>query len=79
MAELPFSCYCFRIGEAFGSAVWACHGLPWVHGLFLMATLAQEEKNDSQNKRQRGETDCVRVAAFYLSQGTTSLQRKNQL
>lgn len=34
----------------------AYHGLSRVHGLFIMATLAQEKEHDSRWKRQRGKT-----------------------
>lgn len=37
--------------------MWAYHGLPCAHGLFIVATLAQEEEDDSQDgQRQRGKT-----------------------
>lgn len=56
-ATLSHACYCLRIAEAFGNAAWAYHGLPCAHGLFIMATLAQEEEDDSRDEqRQRGKT-----------------------
>lgn len=43
------------MAEAFGNAAWAYCGLPCAHGLFIVATLAQEEEDDSQDRqRQRG-------------------------
>lgn len=57
MATLPHTCSGLGIAEVFGNAAWAYRGLPCAHGLFIMATLAQEEEDDSQDRqRQRGKT-----------------------
>lgn len=45
----------FGVGEAFGNAVLTYWGLSCVHGLFIMATLAQEKENDSEYERKRRE------------------------
>lgn len=45
----------FRVREAFGNAVLTYQGLSCVHSLFIMVTLAQEEENDSEYERRRGE------------------------